>query len=49
MSRMGAQGQWSIAITEENTGSFTFQPSEETDQISSDSILQTLGAQETRA
>lgn len=27
---MGAQGQWSIAITEENTGSFTFQPSEET-------------------
>lgn len=29
---MGAWGQQSIAIMEENTGSFTFQPSEETNK-----------------
>lgn len=49
---MGAWGQREhshMAIMEENTGSFTFQPSEETDQMSSDSIPRTSGTQETGA
>lgn len=29
---MRAQGQWIIVTVEENTGSFTFQPSEETNR-----------------